>query len=93
MKAQVRKIVEKTEYWVDEFTHEKHKYTNRYENGYVEEIEFNPQDVSAFSTNKSIRLIGVGKNLYPLTLKSWKQVKKELAKTDILQRLDYSKAG
>ena len=36
---------------------------------------------------------GIGKNLYPLTLKSWKQAKKELAKTDILQKLNYSKAS
>lgn len=56
-------------------------------------MEINPKDISAFSTMKSIRLIGIGKNLYPLTLKSWKQAKKELAKTDILQKLNYSKAS
>ena len=56
-------------------------------------MEISPKDISAFSTMKSVRLIGIGKNLYPLTLKSWKQVKKELAKTDILQKLNCSKAS
>ena len=92
MKIQVRKIVEKTIEWKDNLG-KTHKEKIPYENGYVEEMEINPKDISAFSTMKSVRLIGIGKNLYPLTLKSWKQAKKELAKTDILQRLNYSKAS
>ena len=92
MKIQVRKIAEKTIEWKDNLG-KIHKENVQYENGYVEEMEINPKDISAFSTMKSIRLIGIGKNLYPLTLKSWKQVKKELAKTDILQKLNYSKAS
>ncbi len=92
MKIQVRKIAEKTVEWKDNLG-KIHKEKVQYENGYVEEMEINPKDISAFSTMKSIRLIGIGKNLYPLTLKSWKQAKKELAKTDILQRLNYSKAS
>lgn len=93
MKIKVRKIVEevKTEY--DENTKKYFKYTERYENGYVEELEVDPLDITAFSTIKSVRLIGVGKNLYPLTLKSWKQTKKELSKLGILSQLDYSRAN
>ena len=92
MKIQVRKIAEKTVEWKDNLG-KIHKEKVQYENGYVQEMEINPKDISAFSTMKSIRLIGIGKNLYPLTLKSWKQAKKELAKTDILQKLNYSKAS
>lgn len=93
MKIKVRKIVEevKTEY--DENTKKYFKYKVQYENGYVEELEINPMDVTAFSTNKTIRLIGVDKNLYSLTLKSWKETKKELSKLGILQKLDLSKAS
>lgn len=92
MKIQVRKIAEKTVEWKDNLG-KTHKEKVQYENGYAEEMEINPKDISAFSTMKSVRLIGIGKNLYPLTLKSWKQAKKELAKTDILQKLNYSKAS
>ena len=92
MKIQVRKIAEKTIEWKDNLG-KTHKEKFPYENGYVEEMEISPKDISVFSTMKSVRLIGIGKNLYPLTLKSWKQVKKELAKTDILQKLNCSKAS
>lgn len=43
-----------------------------------EEIEFDMMDVGVVSANKSMRLIGIGKNLYKLTMKSYKQLKKEL---------------
>ena len=92
MKIKVRKIVEKTLQYKDE-DGKVYKLKHKYENGYVEEMEISPKDISAFSTMKSVRLIGIGKNLYPLTLKSWKQVKKELAKIDILQKLNCSKAS
>ena len=59
----------------------------------ISNLEINPIDVTAFSTNKTIRLIGVDKNLYLLTLKSWKETKKELSKLGILQKLDLSKAS
>jgi hypothetical protein len=93
MKIKVRKIVEevKTEY--DENTKKYFKYKVQYENGYVEELEINPMDVTAFSTNKHVRLIGVDKKLYPLTLKSWKQAKKELSNLGILSQLNYSRAN
>ena len=51
-----------------------------YENGFVEEMEIGLNDISAFTGNKSTRLIGIGKNLYPLTMKSWKEVKRTLSK-------------
>lgn len=92
MKIQVRKIVEKTLQYKDE-DGKVYKLKHKYENGYVEEIEINPMDISAFSTMKSVRLIGIDKNLYYLTLKSWKEVKKELAKNGILQRLSLAKAS
>lgn len=91
MKIKVRKVVEKVEKYQDEETGKIYTDKYNYENGFVEELEINPKDISAFSLNKSTRLIGVGKNLYPLTLKSWKETKKELEKTGILSQLDFSK--
>ena len=93
MKIKIRKIVEETKKEFDENTKKYFKYTERYENGYVEELEVDPLDITAFSTIKSVRLIGVKKNLYPLTLKSWKQTKKELSKLGILSQLDYSRTN
>lgn len=91
MKIKVRKITEKTLQYKDE-DGEIYKETYSYENGYVEELEVDPKDVSAFSTMKSVRMIGIDKNLYLLTLKSWKETKRELAKYGVLQRLNSSKA-
>lgn len=91
MKIKVRKIVEKTLQYKNK-DREFYKEKISYENGYIEELEINPRDVTAFSTIKSVRVIGVDKNLYLLTLKSWKETKKELAKYGILQRLNFSKA-
>lgn len=91
MKIKVRKIAEKTLQYTDE---DGKVYTEKYqyENGYVEELEVDPKDVSAFSLMKSVRMIGIDKNLYLLTLKSWKETKKELTKYGVLQRLNFSKA-
>lgn len=91
MKIKVRKIAEKTLQYTDG---EGKTYTEKhqYENGYVEELEINPRDISVFSTMKSVRMIGIDKNLYLLTLKSWKETKKELAKNGMLQRFNLSKA-
>lgn len=91
MKIQVRKIAEKTLQYKDE---DGKIYTEKYqyENGHIEELEIDPRDISAFSTMKSVRMIGIDKNLYLLTLKSWKETKKELTKNGTLQRLNFSKA-
>lgn len=56
-----------------------------------QEIDIELGDVGVLSTDKSLRLIGVGKELFRLSLSSYKQVKKELDKRGILSRLDLSK--
>ena len=48
-----------------------------------EEIEIDPaNDITAFSFNKSVRCIGISKNLYRLSLKSYVNLKKYLQKTN-----------
>lgn len=91
MKIKVRKQVEQVETWKNPYTGKQEKSSTIVENGFVEEMEINPMEISVFSLNKSLRLIGIGKNLYPMTLKSWKETKKELSKTDILRRLSAEK--
>lgn len=91
MKIKVRKQIENVETWKDPYTEKTFKNTTVSENGFVEEMEIDPKEISAFSSNKSVRLIGIGKKLYPMTLKSWKETKKELSKTDILRRLSAEK--
>lgn len=93
MKIKTRKIEEVLEKFVDEDDGKVYTFKRTYENGFVEENEIQLNDISAFSNNKSIRLIGIGKNLYLLTLKSWKEVKKELVKSGLMQRFDLSKAN
>lgn len=93
MKVQTRKILTK-EY--KEFDEDDKKWiviTEPYENGYVEEIEINnpEKDITAFSLEKSVRIIGIGKKLYPLTYKSWQLIKKELNKLGLLQRFQLTK--
>lgn len=56
-----------------------------------EEIEIELGDVAAFSTDKELRLLGYGKEMYRLSLASYKELKKELSKRGILSRLDLSK--
>lgn len=58
---------------------------------YPEEIEIELGDVAAFSTDKELRLLGDGKEMYRLSLASYKELKKELSKRGILSRLDLSK--
>lgn len=53
----------------------------------MESTEVKLVDINTLSTNKKIRLIGIGKNLYRLTLKSYKQVKKELNKRGLMYRV------
>ncbi len=91
MKIKVRKIVEEVKEAIDENTRKPFKYTERYENGFVDELEINPKDIGAFSSDKSIRLIGVGKNMYKMTLASYKETKKALAKMNELQKFNHSK--
>ena len=93
MKIQTRKIVEKKEKAFDPITKKPYEYTIQYENGFVEEKEvdlFN--EVNAFSLDKGLRLIGVNKDMYKLTLKSWKVIKKELIKSGLMSRFDLSKS-
>ena len=48
-----------------------------------EEMEIDSMnDVNAFSFNKNCRYIGIGKRLFRLSLKSYKQLKKYLQKTN-----------
>lgn len=94
MKLKIRKIVEEERTAIDEITKKPYKYIYSYENGYVEELDvdlFNKDEVNAFSLDKSLRLIGVNKDLYKLTMKSWKEVKKELYKYNLANRFDLSK--
>lgn len=93
MKIQVRKQVTEELKEFDKAENRWYKTYNTYENGYVEEIEINDpaREISAFSFDKSLRLIGIGKNLYPMTLKSWKETKKELSKLGLLSRFDLSR--
>ena len=93
MKIKVRKQIENVETWKDPYTGKTFKNTTVSENGFVEEIEINPVEITSFSSEKSIRLIGIGKKLYPLTLKSWKEIKKELFKTDFLRRFNLEKTN
>lgn len=93
MKIKVRKQIENVETWKDPYTGKTFKNTTVSENGFVEEMEINPVEITSFSSEKSIRLIGIDKKLYPLTLKSWKEIKKELFKTDFLRRFNLEKTN
>lgn len=93
MKIKVRKQIENVETWKNPYTGKTFKNTTISENGFVEEIEIDPREISAFSFEKTVRLIGIGRKLYPLTLKSWKEIKKQLEKTDILRRFCLEKVN
>lgn len=56
-----------------------------------EEIDIDLGEVASFSTDKELRLLGYGKEMYRLSLASYKELKKELSKRGILSRLDLSK--
>lgn len=48
-----------------------------------EQIEIDPNnDITAFSFIKDVRCIGIQKNLYRLSMKSYKELKKYLQKTN-----------
>ena len=92
MLIKTRKVVSEKEKYQDEETGRVFTFTNVYENGFVEEREINVKDIVSFSTNKQVRLIGIDKlGLFPMTLKSWKETKKELARLGELQKFNYSK--
>ena len=94
MKIQTRKIAERTLEYTDNITGKKEKIKESYENGFVEELEISLQDVTAFNLNKKIRMIGIVKQgTFLLTLKSWKELKKELTKAGLMNRFDLSKAN
>lgn len=94
MKIQTRKIAEKTLEYTDNITGKKEKVKESYENGFVEELEISLQDITAFNLNKKIRMIGILKQgTFLLTLKSWKELKKELTKSGLMSRFDLSKAS
>lgn len=57
----------------------------------MEEVEINDlvNDIACFSIdNKTLRVIGLGKNLYRMTLKSFKELKREVNKKGIAFRYD-----
>lgn len=57
----------------------------------MEEVEVNDlvNDITCFSIdNKTLRIIGLGKNLYRMTLKSFKELKREVNKRSIAFRYD-----
>lgn len=87
MKIKIRKIVEKKLQYKDD---DGKVYTSKteFENGFVEEKEINPAEITSFSLNKNVRMIGVNKDRYMLTLKSWKEIKQELQKTGLLQKFN-----
>lgn len=51
-----------------------------------EEIEIELIDINVLSTDKTMRFIGLGKNLYRMTLKSYKELKRELNKRGLMYR-------
>lgn len=94
MKIQTRKIAERTLEYTNNITGKKEKIKESYENGFVKELEISLQDITAFSLNKKIRMIGIAKQgTFLLTLKSWKELKKELTKAGLMNRFDLSKAN
>lgn len=56
-----------------------------------EEMEIALEDVNVLSQDKKFRLIGIGKNLYKMTLKSYKKIKKEFIKRGTIYQFDRSK--
>ena len=58
---------------------------------YPEEIELDLGSVTAFSTDKELRLVGIDKSMCRLSLASYKALKKEKTKRGLLNRFDASK--
>lgn len=89
MNIKFRKIVEQNLQYKDE-DGKVYKTKKQFENGFVEEKEINPAEVTSFSLDKNMRMIGVNKDRYILTLKSWKEVKNELQNLGLLQKFNLS---
>lgn len=51
-----------------------------------EAIDIELKDINCFSLEPKSRLIGVGKNLYRMTLKSYHELKRELTNRGLIQR-------
>lgn len=56
-----------------------------------EEIELELGNITAFSTDKELRFVGIDKSMYRLSLDSYKILKKEMSKRGLLNRFDLSK--
>ena len=53
-----------------------------------DETDIQLLDINTFSQDKKTRLVGLGKNkIYKLTLKSWKELKKELNKSGLIYKV------
>lgn len=92
MNIQVCEVYDKVD-MVDDITKKKYfvkKFLRANRNG-IAQIECDINDISTFSLDGKNRLIGIGKNLYRLTLKSYKEVKKELNRKGIIYKFDSSK--
>lgn len=54
-------------------------------------IEIEISDIKSLSIkDKKLRMIGLGKDMYQITLKSFKALKKELNKRGMIYQFDYS---
>lgn len=89
MKLQICEVLANVEY-TDERTKKKiisREFTSINTKGY-DEVEVELADVNVFTANnKALRLVGLGKNnVYRLTLKSYKELKKELNKKGLIFR-------
>lgn len=87
MNIKFRKIVEQNLQYKDE-DGKVYKTKRHFENGFVEKKEINPAEVTSFSLDKNMRMIGVNKERYMLTLKSWKETKNELQNLGLLQKFN-----
>lgn len=56
-----------------------------------EEIELELGNITAFSTDKELRFVGIDKSMYRLSLDSYKALKKEMSRRGLLNRFDLSK--
>ena len=56
-----------------------------------EELDIDYRDISTLSLDSSARYIGIKRDLYRMTNKSYKNLKKQLQKENLLYRFDYGK--
>ena len=93
MNLEVCEVMANVEY-VDELT--KKKFTvrefvpvNTKGMDIIENVDI-ANDITAFSLEKGMRLVALKKQMYRLTLASYKELKKELTKKGIIWRFDSS---